>query len=129
MNRLFQRASLLFLALSLALAASAQKSPETARLLKDGVAALDKTVGVSWMDLSAGYRLAALQAQSKLLDAVKGKAVARECIGAAMKEGSAWVEYYWYKPGSNTPARKQAYVRKVQSGQDTYIVGSGLYME
>jgi signal transduction histidine kinase len=46
-----------------------------------------------------------------------------------MKDGSAWVEYYWYKPGANTPAKKQAYVRKVQSGQDTYIVGSGLYME
>ena len=60
---------------------------------------------------------------------VKGKAVARECIAAAMKKGSAWVEYYWYKPGSNTPARKQAYVRKVQSGRDTYIVGSGVYME
>jgi signal transduction histidine kinase len=60
---------------------------------------------------------------------LKGKQVARECIAAAMKDGSAWVEYYWYKPGHNTPARKLAYVRKVQSGQDIYIVGSGVYME
>jgi signal transduction histidine kinase len=60
---------------------------------------------------------------------VNGKAVARTCINAALKNGSAWVDYYWYKPGSNTPARKQTYVRKVQSGQDTYIVGSGLYVE
>jgi len=60
---------------------------------------------------------------------LKGKQVARECIAAAMKDGSAWVEYYWYKPGHNTPAPKQAYVRKVQSGQDTYIVGSGVYLE
>lgn len=59
----------------------------------------------------------------------KGKAVAQEYIGAAMKDGSAWVEYYWYKPGDNAPARKQAYVRKVQSGQDTYIIGSGVYLE
>jgi signal transduction histidine kinase len=59
---------------------------------------------------------------------VNGKAVAREYIAAAMKEGAAWVEYSWYKPGHNTPARKLAYVRKVQSGQDTYIVGSGLYV-
>lgn len=59
---------------------------------------------------------------------VNGKAVAREYITAAMKEGSAWVEYSWYKPGHNTPARKLTYVRKVQSGQDTYIVGSGLYV-
>lgn len=60
---------------------------------------------------------------------VKGKAVVQEYITAAMKEGSAWVEYYWYKPGHNMPARKQTFVRKVQSGQDTYIVGSGFYLE
>lgn len=60
---------------------------------------------------------------------LKGKQVAREYIAAAMKDGSAWVEYYWYKPGHNTPARKLAYVRKVQSGLDIYIVGSGVYME
>ena len=60
---------------------------------------------------------------------VKGKAAVQEEIAAAMKDGSAWVECYWYKPGSNTPARKQTYVRKVQSGRDTYIVGSGVYME
>ena len=60
---------------------------------------------------------------------LKGKLVAREYITTAMKDGSAWVEYYWYRPGDNTPTRKLTYVRKVQSGQDTYIVGSGLYME
>ncbi len=60
---------------------------------------------------------------------VKGRPVVREEIADAMKNGSAWLDLYWYKPGSNTPARKQTYVRKVQSGHDTYIVGSGLYME
>ena len=60
---------------------------------------------------------------------LKGKAVVQEEIAAAMKDGSAWLDLYWYKPGNNTPARKQTYVRKVQSGQDTYIVGSGVYME
>ena len=59
---------------------------------------------------------------------LNGKALAREYIAAALENGSAWVDYYWYKPGHNTPARKQAYVRKVQHGQETYIVGSGLYM-
>lgn len=53
----------------------AQKSADTATLLKDGVAALDRAVGVKWIDLSAGYQLATLQAQPKLLDTVKGKAV------------------------------------------------------
>ncbi|MGE5174426.1 MAG: cache domain-containing protein [Betaproteobacteria bacterium] len=58
-----------------------------------------------------------------------GKAVVRDEIAAAMKAGSAWVDLYWYKPGQNTPARKQTFVRKVQSGADTYIVGAGVYME
>lgn len=60
---------------------------------------------------------------------LKGKAVIRDEIAAAMKDGSAWLDLYWYKPGQNTPARKQTFVRKVQSGEDTYIVGSGLYLE
>jgi signal transduction histidine kinase len=59
----------------------------------------------------------------------KGKALADEYIDAAMTKGSAWVDYHWYKPGNNIPARKQAYVRKVQSGDATYIVGSGVYMD
>jgi len=58
-----------------------------------------------------------------------GKAVVQDEIAAAMKAGSAWVDLYWYKPGQNTSARKQTYVRKVQSGQDIYIVGAGVYME
>lgn len=59
----------------------------------------------------------------------KGRAIAREYIDAALKNGSARVEYDWYKPGHNTLARKQAFVRKVQSGANTYIVGSGVYLE
>ena len=60
---------------------------------------------------------------------VNGKALVREYIEAASKAGSAWVEYYWYKPGQNIPVRKQAYVRRVRHGADTYFVGSGLYLE
>ena len=59
---------------------------------------------------------------------LNGKALARDYIAAALEDGSAWVEYYWYKPGHNTPARKQTYVRKVQHGEETYIVGAGLYV-
>lgn len=58
---------------------------------------------------------------------VKGTAIARNYIDAAMKDGKAWVTYYWYRPGESTPARKQTYVRKVQSGNDIFIVGSGFY--
>ena len=60
---------------------------------------------------------------------LQGNEVIRNQNAAAMKEGSAWLEIYWYKPGDNTPARKQTYVRKVQSDGETFIVGSGIYME
>lgn len=60
---------------------------------------------------------------------VKGKEVVRDEISVAMKNGSGWVDLYWYKPGHNTPARKLTYVRKVQSGNEIYVVGSGLYVE
>lgn len=59
---------------------------------------------------------------------IKGDAVGKEYIDEAMKNGSGWVEYYWYRPGSNTPALKRAFVKKVQSGTKTYIVGSGYYV-
>lgn len=58
---------------------------------------------------------------------VNGKPVADAYIAAALKDGTAWVDYYWYRPGENTPAPKRTYVRKVQSGTDVYIVGSGFY--
>lgn len=60
---------------------------------------------------------------------VNGKFVAREYIDVAMKNGSGWVDYYWYRPGQNTPTRKHTYVRKVQHGDETYIVGSGYYID
>ena len=60
---------------------------------------------------------------------LKGQQLVRDYIAAAEKEGSAWVDYYWYKPGQNEPARKHTYVRKVQSAGNTYIVGSGFYPE
>jgi signal transduction histidine kinase len=60
---------------------------------------------------------------------LRGRPVVQEQIALAMKDGSGWLELYWYRPGDNQPARKLTYVRKVQFGQDTYIVGSGLYVE
>jgi len=56
-----------------------------------------------------------------------GKAIVRDEIATAMAEGSAWLEHSWFLPGSNTPALKQTFVRKVQHGARTFIVGSGLY--
>jgi signal transduction histidine kinase/quercetin dioxygenase-like cupin family protein len=60
---------------------------------------------------------------------LQGTAVVRDEIAAAMTDGTAWLEHYWYLPGSNRPARKQTFVRKVQHDGRTFIVGSGLYEE
>jgi signal transduction histidine kinase len=60
---------------------------------------------------------------------LQGKTTVRDEIALALKEGSAWLEGYWYRPGDNIPARKQTYVRKVQAGSETWIVGSGIYTE
>lgn len=58
---------------------------------------------------------------------VKGKYLEREILNMAIKNESGWVEYFWYKPGQNEPAPKQTFVRKVQHGDETYIVGAGFY--
>ena len=58
-----------------------------------------------------------------------GNPVIQREIEAAMNNESAWLQAEWYKPGQNTPGRKQTFVKKVQSGPDTYIVGSGVYLE
>lgn len=60
---------------------------------------------------------------------IQGRTFVKDYIAKAMQNGNAWVEYEWYKPGENTTSRKLAYVRKVQSGSTTYIVGSGFYPE
>lgn len=64
----------------------------------------------------------------KLKDA-KGKFVEREIIDAALKHGSAWVSYHWYRPGENMPSLKNSFVKKVKFANETYIVGAGLYQD
>lgn len=60
---------------------------------------------------------------------LQGKTVVKDEITAALMQGSAWLEGNWYKPGDNTPARKLTFVRKVESGGETFIVGSGIYVD
>ncbi|MGZ3770929.1 MAG: cache domain-containing protein [Bdellovibrio sp.] len=58
---------------------------------------------------------------------LKGRSVVQEEISAAMNSGSAWLDVFWFMPGSNNLGRKKTFVRKVQSGSETFIVGSGFY--
>ena len=60
---------------------------------------------------------------------LQGKRFVHDYINTAIKNGSAWADYYWYRPGANTPAHKYTYVRKVQSGGEIYIIGSGYYKD
>jgi len=85
-------------------------SPEGTELVNPGLPALEGRNIIDLKDL-------------------KGRSVIRDEIDAAMKAGSAWLDFYWFRPGQNTPANKQTFVRKAQCGQDTYIVGSGIYTE
>lgn len=60
---------------------------------------------------------------------LRGKTVVKDEIATALEEGSAWLDCYWFKPGNNTPALKKTFVRKVRAGPETFIVGSGIYVE
>ena len=60
---------------------------------------------------------------------LKGKTLVRDEIDLAMQKGSGWLDVHWYKPGSNAPGRKHTFVRKVRSGGETFVVGSGIYAE
>ena len=58
---------------------------------------------------------------------LKGNPAVRDEIALAMRDGSGWLDCTWYRPGDNTPALKQTYVRKAQFEDEVFIVGSGLY--
>jgi signal transduction histidine kinase len=58
-----------------------------------------------------------------------GHDLVREEIDAAVRQGEAWVEGTWYRPGDNVPARKRTYVMRTVHDGEVYIVGSGYYVE
>jgi len=86
----------------------------------------DKTGPFMFMDTYAQPSMEGMNLKG--LTDVNGKKLADAYIAAAMRDISAWVDYYWYRPGDHTPSRKQTYVRKVLCGNDTDFVGSGFYV-
>ena len=60
---------------------------------------------------------------------VNGKYLVRDYINLALKDGGGWVKYFWPKPGSDKPLEKCTYVKKVEYGGETFIVGCGAYLE
>jgi len=43
------------------------------------------------------------------------------------KGEKVWVDCYWYNPGENLATLKKTFVRKVEFGNEWYVVGSGFY--
>lgn len=86
-----------------------------------------------FVDNSAGVELVnpaqpSLEGRNMMNDRdANGKLVMREIINAAMKGGSAWVDYEWYRPGDNEVSKKHTFVKAVRHNSMTYIVGAGLY--
>jgi signal transduction histidine kinase len=60
---------------------------------------------------------------------LRGRELVRDEIAEATKHGHAWLDVYWYKPGSNEPARKRTYVRLVRAESESFVVGSGIYLD
>lgn len=56
-----------------------------------------------------------------------GNRLVKEMVTRTAKGGSAWVEYYWPRPGSADPVRKVAHVRRVRANGEEWIVGAGMY--
>jgi signal transduction histidine kinase len=46
---------------------------------------------------------------------------------AALELGGGWVDYLWPKPGETEPSLKVSYVKRVDYGNERYVVGSGVY--
>ncbi len=56
-----------------------------------------------------------------------GNRLVKEMITRTAEGSSAWVEYFWPKPGSAEPVRKVAHVRRVRVNGEEWIVGAGMY--
>ncbi|EKF84639.1 cache domain-containing protein [Methanobacterium formicicum] len=61
-----------------------------------------------------------------LLDS-QGKPIGKLFIQTA-ENGNGWVDYMWPKPGEKTPSLKVTYIKRAQYQNQTYLVGSGVYI-
>jgi len=56
-----------------------------------------------------------------------GNFLVREMIDKTEGAASAWVEYFWPRPGSGEAVKKLAYVRRTSVDSEAVIIGAGLY--
>jgi signal transduction histidine kinase len=57
-----------------------------------------------------------------------GRPVMKEIIDKLRKNDEVWVQYLWPRPGAVAPSRKLAYARKVNVGEETFLVGSDFFL-
>jgi signal transduction histidine kinase len=69
------------------------------------------------------------------LEDYNGKPIGEMLIDIAKsEEGEGWIEYSWPKPADeggfeSEPSKKYAFVKKAEFGDQTYVVGSGSYVD
>jgi signal transduction histidine kinase len=56
-----------------------------------------------------------------------GNFLVKEMIEKTENAASAWVEYFWPRPGSGEAVKKLAYVRRISVDDEMMIIGAGLY--
>lgn len=61
------------------------------------------------------------------LEDLDGKNIGRAMMALLEQQPSGWVDYLWPRPGDRRPARKSAYVRRVDRDGKRYLVGAGIY--
>jgi len=60
---------------------------------------------------------------------IKGKYFFREFFKTVNEKGSGWVEYFWPRPGETRPSPKTSYVKKIVVRGETFLVGTGIYLD
>jgi signal transduction histidine kinase len=59
-----------------------------------------------------------------------GKPIGKLFIETALSEsGEGWVSYEWPKPNETEPTTKYSFIKRATFGEETYLVGSGFYVE
>jgi signal transduction histidine kinase len=64
---------------------------------------------------------------SGLRDAV-GRPIVQELLRKLETSDSAWIQFLWPRPGGTLRSRKLLYVRKVEVGGETLLVGFDLFL-
>jgi mannose-6-phosphate isomerase-like protein (cupin superfamily) len=66
---------------------------------------------------------------SNLTDS-NGKPIGKLFIETALSEsGEGWISYEWPKPNETEPSTKYGFIKRATFGEETYLVGSGFYVE